>query len=141
MLTKEPEMYRKEIDATKQNIDEIRKFIVGALVKRGYDEEKVFPIEVSFVELFENIIKHGYREKTGKVDVKIEFDGNKVKITVLDEGASFNLLEYKGPDTAEMIKKGISGYMGIRTIKSMCDEIEYKRIGDFNRNILIKKMG
>jgi len=140
MITQEPEIFRMEVQASKDKIDETRKFLIGKLKEKGYDEETSFPIEVSFVELFENIIRHGYKHRPGKVDVEIELINGTVKITVIDTASGFDMVAYRGPDPVEYIKKSISRNKGIRINKSMCDSIEYKRIGDFNRNILIKKL-
>jgi anti-sigma regulatory factor (Ser/Thr protein kinase) len=134
--------YKKiELKADTTGLDSGRDFLVDVLVGAMTDSETTFALTTSYLELFENIIRHGYAGAAGSVIVEIDADPKTVKITVTDFCRPFSILEYKDVGQAEMIKKGIAGKMGIKTILTLCDKVEYSRMGDKNVHVLIKNRG
>lgn len=128
------------IGADKHKIDDARLFVEGSLKKAGLDEEGVFALEVSFVELFENILKYSGVKQGDSIDIEINVKEDEITVAVTDKGVEFNLTQYQGPDPIERIKKGLGGLMGIRTIKVMCDRVDYTRKNNINTNVLVKKL-
>jgi len=125
--------------AEPQNLKAIRVFFEEA-ARGNLGQEDIYYMQVCLNEICENIIRHGYEEgKEETINIKLRFDENSVKIIVVDKGKPFNLLEYDPIDTSTLIKKGIKGKLGIRTVKTICDKIYYKRLKGKNQVVLIKK--
>jgi anti-sigma regulatory factor (Ser/Thr protein kinase) len=133
-----------KVDAKEGNLALIRKFIGDNMKDTGFPRKKTSALAVSVTEHCENLIKHAYAKKSGKVGLKMELKYPVVKITALDSGPRFNMTEQKIPDTSLRLKKGLGGKMGIKTILALCDAVEYKRKNGRNENtfiVLAKKSG
>ncbi len=126
-----------KVDAAEGNLSLIRKFIGGNMKSTGFPGKKISALAVSVTEHCENLIKHAYAKKTGKVALKLALKYPEAKITAWDSGPRFNMKEQKIPDTSRRIKKGLGGKMGIKTILALCDAVEYKRINGRNENTFI----
>lgn len=129
-----------ELEADTGCIDDLIGFISGEMKTRGADEGAVFAMTVSAMELFENIIRHGYKKKPGKIRIDLNLEEGEARVSVTDEADGFNMLQFEGPDPKELVKQGISGTMGIKTIRSMCDSVFYDRVENRNINTLVKKI-
>jgi anti-sigma regulatory factor (Ser/Thr protein kinase) len=138
-MPKKPEIKSAEIkvDAVTGNLGLIRRFIGDNMKNLGFPRKKISALAVSVTEHCENLIRHAYAEKTGKVALKLELKYPEAKIIARDAGPGFNMKEQKIPDTSQRIKKGLGGKMGIKTILALCDNVEYKRIKDRNENTFI----
>ena len=133
----------KEIKVTAdvRGLDEGRDFVASTLSEMEAGPETTFSLTTSFLELFENLIRHGYGGESGTATIGIDVKDEGATLTVTDSSGEFDLLEYKGPDQAAMIKEGITGKMGIKTIKVLCDSVTYLRDSNMNKYILKKKRG
>jgi|ERR1035437_116007 anti-sigma regulatory factor (Ser/Thr protein kinase) len=133
-----------KVDAKEGNLGLIRKFINDNMKDLGFPRKKISALAVSITEHCENLIRHAYAEKTGKVGLKLELKYPEAKIIAQDAGPRFNMKEQKIPDTSRRVKKGLGGKMGIKTILALCDAVEYKRTNDRNENtfiVRVKKSG
>jgi anti-sigma regulatory factor (Ser/Thr protein kinase) len=63
-----------------------------------------------------------------------------VEITIIDWGQPFDILKYQPPDKEVLFSGEIKGKLGIRTVKTICDKILYKRLKGKNKTILIKNI-
>jgi anti-sigma regulatory factor (Ser/Thr protein kinase) len=126
-----------KVDAKEGNLGLIRKFIGDNMKNTGFPRKKISALAVSVTEHCENLIRHAYVKKTGKVALKLKLKYPAAKITALDSGARFNMTEQKIPDTSRRLKKGLGGKMGIKTILALCDAVEYKRRNCRNENTFI----
>lgn len=126
-----------KVDAKEGNLGLIRKFIGDNMKDLGFPRKKISALAVSITEYCENLIRHAYAEKTGKVSLKLELKYPEAKIIAQDAGPRFNMQEQKIPDISLRVKKGLGGKMGIKTILALCDAVEYKRINGRNENTFI----
>jgi anti-sigma regulatory factor (Ser/Thr protein kinase) len=134
-----PKQFSVKTKAEPRNLKSIRDFFEKA-ARGNMEQEDVFRMEVCLNEICENIIRYGYeKRKRETINIKARFDKGEVRITVIDKGKPFNLLEYDPIDTGTLVKKGIKGKLGIRIIKTVCDDIHYKRLKGENQTVLIKK--
>ncbi len=123
-----------KVDAAEDNLGLIRRFIGDNMKNTGFPRKKISALSVSITEHCENLIKHAYAKKAGKVALKLELKYPEAKITALDKGPRFNMKEQKIPDTSRRLKNGLGGKMGIKTILALCDNVEYRRINGRNKN-------
>ena len=126
-----------KVDAIEGNLALIRKFIGDNMKNAGFPRKKISALAVCVTEHCENLIRHAYAKKTGKVWLKLEVKYPEAKIKAQDAGTRFNMKEQKIPDTSQRVKKGLGGKMGIKTILALCDNVEYKRINGRNENTFI----
>jgi len=136
-----PKQCSIEAFAEPQNLKVIRAFFEEA-AKCYMDRKDIIHMKVCLNEICENIIRHGYEKgRRETIKIKLQFDKSSARVTVIDRGKPFNLLEYKPMDTDTLMKKGIKGKLGISTIRRVCNKISYKWLKGSNRVVLIKKIG
>lgn len=131
---------RLNVEAEESNLGLIRKFIGAGMKNAGFPRRKISAMAVSMTEHCENLIRHAYAKKSGKVALALELKYPEAKLTALDSGPRFNMLEQEIPDTAQRLKKGLGGKMGIKTILASCDEVGYKRMNGCNENTFIVRV-
>jgi serine/threonine-protein kinase RsbW len=134
-----PKQFSIEAAADPRNLKAIRGFFTEA-ARGNLAQEDIYSMEVCLNEICENIVRHGYEEgEQETINIKMRFDENSARITIIDRGKPFNILEYEPMDIRTIVRKGIKGKLGIRTIKTICDRIYYKRLKGKNQLVLIKK--
>jgi sigma-B regulation protein RsbU (phosphoserine phosphatase) len=96
---------------------------------------------VVFDELLGNIINYAYTdEKEHTIGVKAEFSGNRLTVTIEDDGMPFNPLERETPDTDLPLEERQLGGLGIHLVRNLMDKVTYRRRIDRNRLTLIKNI-
>jgi anti-sigma regulatory factor (Ser/Thr protein kinase) len=104
----------------------LRNFVETEALSYGFNEEQTYKICLAVDEACANLIRHSYRNDPNKeIDIRIALFSDKFSIQILDEGVSFNPLEYQSPDMKEYFKQCKPGGLGIHIIKSVMDEISY----------------
>jgi anti-sigma regulatory factor (Ser/Thr protein kinase) len=59
------------------------------------------------------------------MDIQIQTDASKIKITITDRGEGFDLTKLRDPDIERFIKESKHGGLGIYLIKTLMDEVDY----------------
>jgi anti-sigma regulatory factor (Ser/Thr protein kinase) len=124
--------------ADERSLMVIRNFFADAL-KNLFRHDDVVYLEMCLNEMCENVIKHAYApEKRGPINIKMKVDDKSVRITVVDRGKPFNMVDYNPIDKETLVDQGIKGKLGIRTMKTVCDKISCKRLKGNNRTVFIR---
>ncbi|MBU1726378.1 MAG: SpoIIE family protein phosphatase, partial [Candidatus Omnitrophica bacterium] len=106
--------------------------------KNGLSGEIVFDISLALEEAVSNIIYYGYEDIKGhQIAVSLGIENDAIFVRVSDDARPFNLLERLKPDIDKPIEEREAGGMGIFLIRSLMNEVEYRREKD--KNILIMK--
>jgi anti-sigma regulatory factor (Ser/Thr protein kinase) len=104
----------------------------------AFPESGLVHLVLAINEFCENIIRHGYGEGGGAIAIRFMVDNKKISTVIVDTGMPHNMLEYEPIAKETLVEKGIRGKLGIRMIKTVCNEIKYKRIANRNRTVFIK---
>jgi anti-sigma regulatory factor (Ser/Thr protein kinase) len=131
-------VFKIEVDSKLDSLAIIRSFIKDSLNYENFNQDIIYDLELCIDEICSNIMKYGYKEKNGKILLKIIVDNDKVKAVIIDKAGPFNILKYNPPDREELLKSEIKGKIGIRTIKAICDKLDYKRLKNKNKIEIIK---
>jgi anti-sigma regulatory factor (Ser/Thr protein kinase) len=117
-------------------IDQIRamlKWIVERLAPMEFATGVIRKIELASEEAIVNIIRHGYRDSIGKIEIDIKMDPkSSAEIMIKDYAPPFDPLKHDGA------KPDIGG-LGIPLMQKCVDELHYRREGNANILTLIKK--
>ena len=130
-----------EVKADTIGLDAGRDFVVDALTGLRAGSEVTFALTTSYLEMFENIMRHGYEGTDGYITVEVFGTEKSVGVAISDSAKPYKILDYKDVGQSDMIKNGISGKMGIKTIIALCDKVEYSREGEYNKHVLLKNRG
>lgn len=113
-----------KIPSRTDNLEIIRKFVIGIAKKFGFNDESIGEIELAVDEACANVIKHAYRyDKTKKIDITVETNGRKLTIIISDQGEGFD--PEKLESSEQRLQKHARGGLGIALIKKVMDEVSF----------------
>ena len=128
----------KEFDTKKDTVQDMLNF-VDAFAK-SYLALEDFQTQLLIVgdEILSNIIKHGYQNNGGIIDIRLHFDVNRNEftLTIIDHARAFNQLSVNNLTYANG-KPLEEGGLGLAIVKNIMSECAYDRIND--KNILVFK--
>ena len=107
-------------------LDIIREFIARISGFAGFNDENVNKIQLSVDEACTNVVKHAYHGMQSKdIQIEVEFDRAKMKITVIDTGKGFDLKLTKLKDINNHLIGFNRGGFGSHSINILMDETNY----------------
>jgi serine/threonine-protein kinase RsbW len=128
----ESNRFSLKIPSRTDNLEIIREFVVGIAKKFGFRDESISEIELAVDEACANVIKHAYHnDKNKKIDITVETNGQKLTITISDQGLGFD--PEKLESSEQRLQKHARGGLGIALIKKVMDEVIFD-IHPGNRN-------
>lgn len=90
-------------------------------------------LSVVFDELLNNIITYAYRdERIHEINVDLEYQTDRLKITIVDDGIPFNPFNVEAPSLTSNIEEKEEGGLGIYLVRNMMNKVGYQREGDKN---------
>ena len=120
-----------ELDKLHRNLEELGKSI-------GMSKKAIFQIDLAIEEVLSNIILYGYTDKAEHwIKITIWDQNRTLNIRIEDDGIPFNPLEAEAPDLECSLEERQIGGLGCHIMKSLMDDIVYKRLG--NKNVLTMK--
>lgn len=90
-----------------------------------------------FDELLNNTISYG---GAGVIDVDVELVGDRLLVTISDDGKPFDPLEAEPPDTTRSTQERKIGGLGIYLVRQAMDEVGYARVAGRNVMTLTKRI-
>lgn len=112
--------------------------LVSTLVEHVKSADVAFrhAIITAFGEAFNNVVIHGYKNRTdGMLDVEAELGEGHMILRMMDDGRSADLSNAKAPDLDSLPESG----MGVFMIHALVDEVVYNS-GSPNVLSLTKRM-
>ncbi len=123
---------------TKNNLAELETLteeIFNYYLQNGIAEGDCYEIRLALEEAISNTIKYGYEDQqVHTIYVRAGFEDNRILLEIEDDANVFNPLEAATPDISLPLEKKPIGRLGIYLMRTVMDEIDYKRAG--MRNIL-----
>lgn len=107
----------------------------------GVDEQTCYDLKLAVEEACTNIITHGYAGMNpGSIILRLDFDGQRVVVTLTDFGHPFEPCEPPVPDVQANLEKGITGGFGLFLIYQTMDSVSYRTAEDGNHLTLVKQL-
>jgi serine/threonine-protein kinase RsbW len=117
----------KTIESRTDNLLEVREFVLRAAREFGFSEEEASKIVLAVDEACTNVIKHAYQFAPDReIEVVIQPVKDRMQITVIDDGKSFNPSIAKLPDLKQHLSHYRRGGLGIYLMRTLMDKVEYK---------------
>jgi sigma-B regulation protein RsbU (phosphoserine phosphatase) len=116
---------------------------LGLVEEQFYDFAEQYGVpdsdrqKVSIVldEMLNNIVSYAYQdEELHDIEVVTELSGNRLVITITDEGVPFNPFGLGEPDVSAPVDERKIGGLGIHLVRSVMDEYLYQR--HINKNVV-----
>ena len=121
-------MQELTIDATVENIPAVTDFVDKQLEAHGCSMKAQMQIDIAIDELFSNIAHYAYDPGAGTATVRVELteEPRSAIITFIDNGAPYDPLKEKDPDTALSAEERQIGGLGVYMVKKSMDAVEYE---------------
>lgn len=108
-------------------IEKARQFLKKSLEELKISEEDSFQIELSLVEVCNNIVMYAYPQKKGEIVIGLFEEEGKIFLEIRDRGIPFDPTKAKTPDLEEFLRTGKKGGLGILLYRKLMDGFDYKR--------------
>lgn len=102
----------------------VRDFVARSCFKAPGDTQQLSEqMQLAINEIFCNIVKHGFKEKSiGEIVIQTELENSGIRFDISDQGPSFNPDEIREPSLAGDRFEGFGWYM----VKKIVDELVYR---------------
>jgi anti-sigma regulatory factor (Ser/Thr protein kinase) len=98
-------------------------------------------MRVVFDELLNNAISYGFEGRdSGEITVDVELAGDRLSVTITDDGKPFDPFQVEPPDTLLSTQQRKLGGLGIYLVQQAMDEVSYHRRDDRNVVIVAKRV-
>jgi serine/threonine-protein kinase RsbW len=122
-----------------RELDKVRKFLKINIANLDLNEEDVYKVELSLVEMCSNIMRYAYPRDRGEIVVSAWHEEGKFYLEVRDSGVPFDPRQVKRPTLEEMISREQMGGLGIFLARKLMDGFLYRREDDQNVLVMYKK--
>lgn len=125
-----------------ENLSLIRDFISSKASDAGLTKEDIENIMLAVDEACTNIIRHAYKSfPDGEILIKLEYDSDKLHISIIDHGTTFNPDTVPDPDLQKYYRNGRVGGLGMYLMKTLMDDVKYISVpGKYNEVLLSKNI-
>ena len=101
----------------------------------GMAADDLHNIHLMLDELVINIIRHGYDDDRAHIiDLRLSIEASVLTIALEDDGLAFDPTKAPLPKFHLPIEERPIGGLGVHIVKTLCDTMTYRRVGD--RNVL-----
>ncbi len=129
-----------KVEASTKHLSDVRNFVARHASDQGFSENQVSDLKLAVDEAYTNIIKHAYNSSDqNSVEIFLKFDSEKLCVSLLDQGKSFEPDTYAKPNISEKIQQGKRGGMGVYLIHQLMDSVSYHADSGKNEIRLCKK--
>jgi serine/threonine-protein kinase RsbW len=109
--------------------------------RHGLPEAVLFDMKLALEEIITNAISHNFtNELEHRITVRIALEQHVLRAEVEDDGPAFNPLEMPAPDTTQPLEERAVGGLGIYLVRTLMDEVAYRRQNGSNVLALTKKI-
>ena len=123
-----------------ENLSVVRDFVSTNSSDAGLSADDIENVMLAVDEACTNIIKHAYHlDPDGEIKIKIEHNADKILITIVDHGSTFNPDSVPDPDLQKYYRNGRVGGLGMYLMKTLMDDVKYISVpGKYNKVLLSK---
>jgi len=130
--------------ALKNELSELAKLnhtLADFCERHSLPEAVLFAMKLALEEIVTNAISHGFTDRREhRIIVRLSLEHSVLRAEVEDEGPAFNPLEMALPDTRQPLEERSVGGLGIYLVRTLMDEVAYRRQNGSNLLVLEKKI-
>ena len=108
--------------------------------REDWPAETVFRLNLALEEFVLNIMNHGHEDGLHEIEITLTSEPDAITIEITDDARPFDPLnDAPQPDLAAAIEDRPVGGLGIHLVRTMMDEMNYRREGGKNHLTLITR--
>ena len=125
-----------------ENLSLIRDFVSSKTSDAGLAKDEIENVMLAVDEACTNIIKHAYNSfPDGEIVIKLEYNSDKLLVTIIDHGSTFDPNGIPDPDLQKYYRNGRVGGLGMFLMKTLMDDVKYITVtGKYNQVLLSKRI-
>ena len=127
--------------ATLHDLDRISQYVDGKVQSLKVNPSDTHDILLVTMEAATNILLHGYRGKSGLIELGVNKSGDSVVIILRDEAPHFDPSQVPTPDLTLPLEKRSLGGMGVHLMRQFSDQILYRALPQGGNEITLIKHG
>ena len=137
----EAETVDQFLESTLDSVDSAERLVLTVAQKAGFQEEDLHKIGMAVRESMVNAVVHGNQYSAHKkVRVSVSASGQRLTVTIADQGKGFDLASLPDPLSEENLLRN-SG-RGIFLIRAFMDELQIRRLSPAGTEVtLVKYLG
>jgi serine/threonine-protein kinase RsbW len=134
--------FKLHVPSSTENLALIREFVSRIALQAGMSEVEVGQLELAVDEACSNVIEHAYGNDTTKeVIVRAAFDGEAIRIDVIDTGHGFDPSAVPQENLDRLVAERKTGGLGMRLMNRLMDEVRYEiEPGKKNELHMVKRL-
>jgi serine/threonine-protein kinase RsbW len=135
-----PLLERLRLPARLENLPRFLATIRDCASRQGFQQSRVFQMELATEEVLVNVINHAYQGADGPLEINCRrIEQGSLVIEIRDEGLPFDPLMCDPPDVMATLGDRPIGGLGVLIMKKLADGVTYKR--QDNSNVLTLTFG
>lgn len=140
-MMREGEAGRVFQQVTLDDLAGIRQYIRRTALAAGCGAALLDELVLAVNEALANIVKHGYQDQPGNIELLVTYRPEGLTVTLRDSGPPFDPTLASGADTSLPLAQRPFGGLGIHMMRDFCDELNYRRDSqDRNELTLFKRL-
>lgn len=130
------------VPSSTENLAMIRDFVSNIGAQVGFTDAEVARLALAVDEACANVIEHAYsQEVTHDVTIRAVVDEDTLRFEIVDTGRHFDPALIQSQDVEELIRQRKSGGLGLRLIRTIMDDVQYRIIpGEKNELRMTKNL-
>jgi serine/threonine-protein kinase RsbW len=123
-----------------QELGRVSAAIDELAARRGIPQDAAFDVNVALDEVLANLISHAYRDDaTHIIHLDVLATAAALEVRVRDDGVPFDPLAAPTPNLQASLEERPIGGLGIHLVRSLMNEVEYRRDGNYNTLRLVRR--
>ena len=129
-------------EAAIDDITAVTEFVEEEFEKKGISNKVTIQMNIAIDEIYSNIVKYGYANEKGPVQVEIveKQDPRAICIKFTDNASPYNPLMKEDPDITLSAEERSIGGLGIFMVKQTMDDVKYRYENGQNVLTIIKNL-
>lgn len=129
----EPKAVSLIVAANFECLPRCTEFAAAQARQAGFPAARVRDIELVVEEVVSNICRHGYRDRSGTVELRCRrLEGFQLELEFVDHGPPFDMLALPSPDLSVDVEQRDVGGLGVPVVRALTDQASYRRDGERN---------
>lgn len=131
---------RFSLDNSIKELDKLSNELESAGRRWQLAPKIVLQLNLALDELFTNVVSYGFdKDSAQQVDMTLELFSDRICATMVDSGRPFDPTKPLDPELGLPLEEKDIGGLGIFLARQYVDDLQYRREGEQNIIILVKK--
>jgi len=128
-----------QVAAEVTHLTTIRGFVEKSALTLGGDPAAISHVITAVTEAVTNIIRHGYRSRSGIIEIDVNRDRNTLLVHLRDQAPPFDPTTVPPPDLTVPLEKRPVGGMGVHLMRQLVDKMIYRLTPQGSNELILVK--